>query len=355
MKKLLLLLSLVYFGQINAQNPTANFTVNSGCIDSSICFHDLSVISTAPITSWAWGYGDGSTTCCTNANPCHYYAFPGTFTVTLIVIDSLGHSDTINKPVTVYPLPAISCYASPDTIIFGNVTVLHASANGVSSNNSYTWTPCCAMSSQWGSATTANPTVTTCYTVTATDTNGCRNSCHVCLHVTPCPTAAFTYGLSSCCNQGFFTDSSYISSGDSIVAWNWTFRNGYPSSSSNQNPGAVYLNFGMDTVCLTVTSSHGCKDSICKLVNETIMSVRELNNSSSISIYPNPTSDQFFIEANAADKLIIDLFDVNGRHVFRKNVNNKSNVDVTTLDVGVYSMTIKTSESIINKKLVILR
>jgi len=79
------------------------------------------------------------------------------------------------------------------------------------------------------------------------------------------------------------------------------------------------------------------------------------NTSNQIIVYPNPTSDQFFVETNTADNLNVDLFDVNGRHVFSANVSNKENLNVATLDNGAYSLTIKTADRIINKKLVILR
>ncbi len=77
-------------------------------------------------------------------------------------------------------------------------------------------------------------------------------------------------------------------------------------------------------------------------------------NNVEINIFPNPTSDQFFIETNATDKLNADLYDVNGRHVFSKSVSDKSNINVTTLENGIYTMTIKTADNIINKKLVIV-
>jgi len=75
----------------------------------------------------------------------------------------------------------------------------------------------------------------------------------------------------------------------------------------------------------------------------------------SISIFPNPASDQFFIDANTTDKLIVDLFDVNGRHVFSKIASDKSTISVTNLDEGIYTLTIKTTDRVTNKKLVILR
>jgi len=78
-------------------------------------------------------------------------------------------------------------------------------------------------------------------------------------------------------------------------------------------------------------------------------------NNAQVTVYPNPTSDQFFIETNSTDKLTVDLYDVNGRHVFSKSVSDKSNINVTTLNEGIYTLSIKTADRVINKKLVILR
>lgn len=75
----------------------------------------------------------------------------------------------------------------------------------------------------------------------------------------------------------------------------------------------------------------------------------------SIGVFPNPTSDQFYIETNVTDKLNLDLYDVNGRHVFSANVSDKENINVATLDEGIYTLKIKTVDRVINKKLVVLR
>jgi len=95
--------------------------------------------------------------------------------------------------------------------------------------------------------------------------------------------------------------------------------------------------------------------SISILLNCTAVGINNFSNEQETSIYPNPTSDQFFIEATSTDKLNVDLYDANGRHVFSANVSDKSNINVTTLNEGIYSLTIKTAGRIINKKLVILR
>ncbi|MBK6984632.1 MAG: T9SS type A sorting domain-containing protein [Bacteroidetes bacterium] len=90
-------------------------------------------------------------------------------------------------------------------------------------------------------------------------------------------------------------------------------------------------------------------------MNQSTTTIKENDIKNSFIIYPNPTSDQFFIVANTTDKLVVDMYDVNGRHVFSKSVSDKSNIDVTTLIEGIYNLTIKTVDRVINKKLVILR
>ncbi len=46
-------------------------------------------------TQWNWDFGDGNTS--TQTNPAHYYASEGNYTVTLIVSNEYGCSDTITK------------------------------------------------------------------------------------------------------------------------------------------------------------------------------------------------------------------------------------------------------------------
>jgi gliding motility-associated-like protein len=77
-----------------APYPEAEFTINitdpSPLVGHVIQFVDLSV---ANINTWIWDFGDGSGS---NVQyPSHIYDYPDTFTVTLIVFNTSGCSDTI--------------------------------------------------------------------------------------------------------------------------------------------------------------------------------------------------------------------------------------------------------------------
>jgi hypothetical protein len=78
------------------------------------------------------------------------------------------------------------------------------------------------------------------------------------------------------------------------------------------------------------------------------------DNGIQISVFPNPTNGQFIIETNTPDKKTVDLFDINGRQVFSKSIGEKTIIDVTSLNEGIYNLTIKSNVGIKNKKLVIV-
>jgi gliding motility-associated-like protein len=133
--------------------PVAKFsllTTDTQCFkNNNVCFKNLSVQAptfSLPITQYVWEYGDAvfdSVT--TNGDICHSYSFPGTFSVTLRAIDSLGCKQdyfipadspvVVKEPIT----PKFSwmrrsgpCFVS--NYLFTNATPVH-----IDSLYSYTW------------------------------------------------------------------------------------------------------------------------------------------------------------------------------------------------------------------------
>ncbi len=109
-----LLFSVQFTG--NPESPNLNstpgifdnrpdFTINttSGC-SGSFSFTNSSA-ATAGIASYAWNFGDGSTS--TAANPSHTYATPGTYYVTLTVTDNNGCKSDIRKTVIYNNTPPV--------------------------------------------------------------------------------------------------------------------------------------------------------------------------------------------------------------------------------------------------------
>jgi len=77
--------------------PSAAFT--SSITDLDVNFTDSSTDNDGTIDSWAWDFGDGSSS--TAQNPSHSYASAGSYTVSLTVTDDDGADDSTSQSVTV--------------------------------------------------------------------------------------------------------------------------------------------------------------------------------------------------------------------------------------------------------------
>jgi gliding motility-associated-like protein len=88
-------------------------TQNSLCINNSIRFVDLTT-STDGFTSWAWDFGNGSTS--TIQNPNQIFTKSGNYTVKLVVTSQTGCTETISKVVKIND-PAQIDFADPGSCI----------------------------------------------------------------------------------------------------------------------------------------------------------------------------------------------------------------------------------------------
>ncbi|MEX2551919.1 MAG: S8 family serine peptidase [Actinomycetota bacterium] len=100
---------LVYSGFVGTPGPPPPNTApvasfSSACTGLSCTFTDSSTDAEANITSRAWTFGDGTSS--TATSPSKTYSSGGTYTVKLTVTDSAGATGSVQKTVTVAPVPA---------------------------------------------------------------------------------------------------------------------------------------------------------------------------------------------------------------------------------------------------------
>jgi PKD repeat protein len=159
--------------------PTASFTAanTAVCAGGTVSFNDFS--SDAP-TSWAWNFGDGSTS--TDQNPTHTYTTSGVFTVELTVTNSAGSDTyTLTNYITVNTLPTVTLSSSEIdnlTCITGGMVSLGASPTSA------------VLTGAGVSGTNFDPAVAGIgiHTITATytDGNGCAGTSQLNLEVQDC-------------------------------------------------------------------------------------------------------------------------------------------------------------------------
>jgi len=103
------------------EQPIAEFTGIPlvGCGPLTVNFTDASIPTEVPITAWDWNFGEGGIS--TNQNPTYEYDLPGVYTVSLMVTDSTGSSDTKNRVNYVLVIgPNVAFSNDVDTIPLGS-------------------------------------------------------------------------------------------------------------------------------------------------------------------------------------------------------------------------------------------
>ena len=179
-------------GSGQTATATALLTVNPNPVvtvpPATICAGNSTTLTAGGATTYTWSPTTGlssGTGATVTANPTV------TTTYTVTGTNPTGCTGTTTVTVTVNPNPVVSVTGA--TICPGASAPLTASGA-----TTYTWSPITGLSSGTGTTVTANPTVTTTYTVVGT-TNGCTGSTTVVVTVTPpCGPTVATTGVTVC-------------------------------------------------------------------------------------------------------------------------------------------------------------
>lgn len=248
-------------------NPVAAFNVSDVCQNLAAQFTDQSNVALGTINQWDWDFDFNGVTHYsddTNQNPSNSYAAPGTYNIELIVTTQVGCSDTVQNPVTIYPMPN-AAYTHTD-VCFTDANTFTDISN-VSSGNITNW--------YWdfddgNNSPNQHPTHTYnsdgAYNVTLTVTtdNNCKDTVTHTVNVWSLPVVDFS-PTEVCLNTPTqFQDLTSVNIGNS-VGWSWDFDDGTPNN-NNQNPVHTYPTDGPFQVTLVVTTNHGCVDSATKTV-----------------------------------------------------------------------------------------
>ncbi|HRN40794.1 MAG TPA: T9SS type A sorting domain-containing protein [Vicingus sp.] len=305
MKKNILVALLLSFSTIVFAQPVADFNFTNVCIGNTTCFTDASTGA----TSWYWTFGEGGSS--SQQNPIYNYSIPGNFTVTLVVGDA-GVYDTIQKIVSVFPIPTINVSGN-QSICIGTSTGLTASG-GVT----YNWSPSTGLSSSTVSNPIATPTSTTTYTVTVTDANGCVGNNMINITVNPLPNINAGADQVICSGDGFTPNAT----GGVSYTWDNGANQGttiYPSTTTNYTVIGTDMNGcqGTDNLVVNVSPAIFLSDVVTSVsCNGGADGTITITPSGGIAPYtyswmPNPATTQF-INNLIAGTYTVTVTDANG-------------------------------------------
>ncbi len=267
------------------ETPQANFSNPNICSGSNLLLTDNSSSSTTTINNWLWNFGDGITS--NLQNPQHIYSLAGTYQINLTVSASNGCSQSVSNPINVYALP-VSSFTANSACLGTAINFTNTSSITSGTIVSYAWdfnsdgqVDNTSFSPSQTFASAGNYTIN----LTAISNQGCSKSSTNSITVYPLPVANFS-ATNNCLGVITpFSNTSSVTSPETIVSSSWAFADG--TYSNLLNPSHTYTSDGTYLVTLTATTNHGCQASVAN--NVVIHPVANVNFSSNIVCHNSPT------------------------------------------------------------------
>jgi hypothetical protein len=291
-------------------NPLPN--VNAGN-DVSIQFGSSAILTASNATNYVWS--NGATTASQSVSP----ATTTTYTVTGTDGNGCSASDQVIVTVAGAPLSVVIS-ATDSSICDGESAQLLATVTGGTGNYTYTWSSVPSGFSSSIYNPYINPTTTTLYSVTVSDGD-------------TSVTAILSITVMALPAQPVITLSDTLLVSSSATNNQWFYYGNPVNGGTNQilDPtleGAYQVQ---------VIDANGCGSPLSEPFEytEPISSVKDLPETKSVSLYPNPANNTItlngvFTKANYS----IEVFDCTGREVLTAQNNNK--VAVEDLSNGFY-------------------
>ena len=307
-----------------------NLVVNLGN-DTAICPGSTITLDAGNFGAGAsYAYSNGALTETTSVGP-------GAYSVT--VTNAAGCSGTDNIVIGGANVPVVNL--GPDTAICGN-SVLMLDA-GFGTGYLYSWTG--------GSSTTEflNVSAAGTYSVTVTNPTGCSATDSITITNIPLPTVT---GISV--NGNFDPAFGFGPQGAAnTTLYGWSFGDG--TTSTALTPTHSYNSNGAYTVVLVVANICGV-DSVSTIVNvHNALSIGTTTlDNASLSLYPNPVSNFFVLEAKDGVQMqSVTVLNNLGAVVYQSNsINaNRQVVNIDNLAAGIYNVRVQTDKGIVNRRI----
>lgn len=323
--------------------PSGTISING---TPSFCTGDSVVLTVVNQGNYTWSPNGETTQSITVFNT-------GIYSVS--IIDSNSCINSGQQSITVFNLPNVSA-GSDANLCNGSDMLLNATGA-----INYTWNTQTNLSDSTIANPLINPTTSTTFWVIGEDANGCQKTDSVFIAISIAPNAILSppspndtlYLLLA--NGGdiqFFANLS-----TNVISYAWDFGDG--GTAIVQNPIYTYTLQGLWDVEL-ITTNGGCKDT----ANINIMvyntnSVSELNENSTILVYPNPASDFVEIDFNGLMQKNISLTVYNsiGKLVESYVYKNTKSIKLNTVNFsnGIYFIQVNVNDKKIVNRLTIAR
>ena len=370
-------LSIAYGGATCTSCQTITIAGGSSCSASFQAFPDstgavyFQNTSTGSGLSYAWTFSNGASS--TLQNPYINFGAPGWYYACLNIYNNAQScSDTYCDSIYVSGGGSLPCNA--------NFSYQNSPAGGYffassgTNNVSWAWS--------FGDGTTSNLS-------TPTHQYSSPGTYQVCLSVvdasgmtcTTCQSITVGNTLSCSANFAIYPDSTQLhtyigvnlayGNGPLTYTWNW----GDGTSSTGAYPSHTYAGPGTYTICLFISDSQGCTDSVCysfallRLQGGAPITINVVPGNTGIgepvqslpmTVFPIPAKDQVQIRFNspAQDQLQVRLLDVAGRVVKQEMAEVEAgdismSFELQNIPAGIYVLDVAGSQMQSQQKLIV--
>jgi len=288
--------------------------------------------------SYAWNFGDGSSS--TSANPSHTYVSAGSYTVTLTVTDACGTVDVTTSAIDICQtvIPNFTNTFSGSTFTFS------AQPSGLSN---YDWNFGDGSTGSGINVTHTYSSIGTYY-VTLNCTDTCGGSYSVLDTVSTCPAlnANFNFNITSSGSNGMLVQFFANVSGSLGLIWDWGdgSQTVTQAASISHQYATVNLNY---TITLKAYNECGDTVEVMKSLNEVGLPEQSVLK---FKTYPNPVSESLTIEFTRPLNGTYYLFDVTGRLVRSECFTESAFVIFSTsnLSRGSYILKVESNQKVTN-------
>ncbi|MCW3108222.1 MAG: hypothetical protein JWQ09_2728, partial [Segetibacter sp.] len=249
---------------MSSYGPKASFgsAAPNTCFGNTINFIDSSTTDGIhPMADYLWNYGEGSPQSYSAGPFSHDYSATGTYSVKLVVTDSYGCKDSINRPGFVSITKPVAKFTASDTALCPSLPITFTNESaGV--NATYLW--------NFGDGTTST-TVSPVHSFSQAgsykvsmvmiDVNGCIASDSITINIY---SAKADFAISDSFSTCPPLVVNITNQSANYVDLNWDFGDG--GNSQLTDPSHIYTYPGNYTVKLLVRNNGGCIDELTKKV-----------------------------------------------------------------------------------------
>jgi len=319
--------------------PVADFiadTTHPSIVDS-VSFTDL---STNNPDTWAWEfdpqtvtYLDGTDS--SSQNPMVNFYMSGYYTVTLTASNSAGSNTNIKTDyINVADILLVSASADPENICENDSSQLNATPSGGEGSYTYSWSSDPSGFSSDEQNPVVFPDITTTYTVEVSD--GLQSaSDDVVVTVNPLPQITLGDWPDILCNQMEPPVQLTAEPAGGVYSGNAVTADGLFS------PEEAPL--GWNVISYFYEDGNGCSASAHdSIFVDNCVGIADVQQQSSLVVYPNPNNGQFVVESNSLISNI-EILNQFGVVVYQSTVNGYQIRIKTNMDKGFYFLKVQFS------------